>query len=126
MTHDKIAAHFLAFWIQESNFIWKLADNCPNEFWKFVAGLPAPVDMDMLHNVLECMVARKEPTPPGYPRAVKWLASTDRGPLQADILLNSAKPPKQFRALVVTAYKYEQLDLAAKVRKFFDEKFPIV
>lgn len=125
MTHEKIARHFLQYWNQDDKFTWKLADNAPHAFGKFVRELPKPIDMDMLHDAVACIATRREPVAPQYTRAVAWLQCTPRGAEQANKVMQISKPPNTFEELVRLAYKYEQLDVMAMLRTFFDTKITI-
>lgn len=127
MTTDQVARHFLSFWIQSSDFRWKLADNAPNEFWKYIAGMPHPLDLDMVHHAVENIATNKNMKPIEYPRALAWLyASGARGPMQANKVMSIPKPPTTFEELVKSAYKYEYMDVADSLRKFFDTKLPTI
>lgn len=104
----ELAAHYLRYWSADNSGQWRLADNAPTEFWRFVAQLPADIDRQMIREALRLTAAGKTPETASPEAAYTWFANH---PDKFDVIRSTYKSYKRKPVDIATVYEKAYTDV---------------
>jgi hypothetical protein len=116
MNARELALHYLRYYSAPG----QLAANAPEDWARFVRGLPDSYDRGSVHNALAGLAGRPQVAP--VDPAVVWISTRPDAWKCCDEILASKKPPKTWDELITRAYNSAHQDIINAVRKFLKDR----